>query len=132
MTRPSLAITTNVFSAGGQTAGLTTPIRFTGCDKLAFAPKLALKLTGAKEAKVGGRIRSVGLAFAVLPVETTSNAVRPAAVQRQRSSGSGWYLFRKGVVITKTPLRRNIPRILRAAWSGGRICSKTCSAMMMS
>jgi hypothetical protein len=49
-----LTIATNVLSGGGQTAGLTTPIRFTGCDKLAFAPKLALKLTGAKEAKVGG------------------------------------------------------------------------------
>jgi hypothetical protein len=49
-----LTIATNVFSAGGQTASLTTPIRFTGCDKLPFAPKLALKLTGAKEAKVGG------------------------------------------------------------------------------
>ena len=43
-----------MFSAGGQTANLTTPIQFTGCEKLPFAPKLALKLTGAKEAKVGG------------------------------------------------------------------------------
>jgi hypothetical protein len=49
-----LSISTNVFSAGGQTAGLSTPIRFTGCEKLPFAPKFALKLTGAKEAKVGG------------------------------------------------------------------------------
>jgi hypothetical protein len=49
-----LAISTNVFSAGGQTAVLTTPMQFTGCEKLPFAPKLALKLTGAKEAKVGG------------------------------------------------------------------------------
>ncbi len=48
------SITTSVFSAGGQTANLSTPIRFTGCDKLPFAPKLALKLTNAKEAKVGG------------------------------------------------------------------------------
>ncbi len=48
------AIATNVFSAGGQTANLTTPIRFTGCERLPFAPKLALKLTNAKEAKVGG------------------------------------------------------------------------------
>ena len=47
-------IATSVFSAGGQTTNLTTPIQFTGCDKLPFAPKLALKLTGAKEAKVGG------------------------------------------------------------------------------
>jgi hypothetical protein len=49
-----LSIATNVFSAGGQTAALTTPIRFTGCEKLPFAPKLELKLTGTKEAKVGG------------------------------------------------------------------------------
>jgi hypothetical protein len=48
------SIATSVFSAGGQTASLITPIQFTGCDKLLFAPKLALKLTGAKEAKVGG------------------------------------------------------------------------------
>jgi hypothetical protein len=49
-----LAIATNVSSAGGQTASLSTPLQFTGCDKLPFAPTLALKLTGAKEAKVGG------------------------------------------------------------------------------
>jgi hypothetical protein len=49
-----MAISTNVLSAGGQTASLTTPIRFTGCDKLPFKPKLSFKLTGAKEAKVGG------------------------------------------------------------------------------
>jgi hypothetical protein len=49
-----LTIATNVFSAGGQTANLSTPMQFSGCDKLPFAPKLALKLTGAKEAKVGG------------------------------------------------------------------------------
>jgi hypothetical protein len=49
-----LNISTNVLSAGGQTANLNTPLRFTGCDKLPFAPKLQLKLTGAKEAKVGG------------------------------------------------------------------------------
>jgi hypothetical protein len=47
-------IATNVFSVGGQTASLNSPIRFTGCEKLPFAPKLALKLTGASEAKVGG------------------------------------------------------------------------------
>jgi hypothetical protein len=47
-------IATSVFSVGGQTANLITPIQFTGCDRLPFAPKLALKLTGAKEAKVGG------------------------------------------------------------------------------
>ncbi len=49
-----LNVATSVFSAGGQTASLNSPIRFTGCDKLPFAPKLQLKLTGAKEAKVGG------------------------------------------------------------------------------
>ena len=49
-----LAISTNVLSAGGQVASLTTPMQFGGCEKLAFAPELALKLTGAKEAKVGG------------------------------------------------------------------------------
>ncbi len=49
-----LNVSTSVFSAGGQTARLNTPIRFTGCEKLPFAPKLQLKLTGAKEAKVGG------------------------------------------------------------------------------
>jgi hypothetical protein len=47
-------IATNVLSAGGQTASLSTPLQFTGCEKLPFAPKLAFKLTGAKEAKVGG------------------------------------------------------------------------------
>jgi hypothetical protein len=49
-----LNVATNVFSAGGQRASLNTPIGFTGCEKLPFAPKLQLKLTGAKEAKVGG------------------------------------------------------------------------------
>jgi hypothetical protein len=49
-----LNVSTSVFSAGGQSASLNTPIRFTGCEKLPFAPKLQLKLTGAKEAKVGG------------------------------------------------------------------------------
>ncbi len=47
-------ITTNVFSAGGQTANLATPLQASGCDKLPFAPKLAMKLTGKSEAKVGG------------------------------------------------------------------------------
>jgi hypothetical protein len=49
-----LAISTNVFSAGGQATSLSTPIRFNGCKNLPFAPKVELKLTGAKEAKVGG------------------------------------------------------------------------------
>jgi hypothetical protein len=43
-----------VFSVGGQIANLTAPLEATGCGKLPFAPKLALRLTGAKEAKVGG------------------------------------------------------------------------------
>jgi hypothetical protein len=47
-------ITTNVFSTGGQTATLQTPLQASGCAKLPFAPKLALKLTGASQAKVGG------------------------------------------------------------------------------
>jgi len=47
------AIATSVFSAGGQTASLSTPIRFTGCDKLAFAPKLALRLTGKRQTTTG-------------------------------------------------------------------------------
>ncbi|HEX5922871.1 MAG TPA: hypothetical protein VFY45_03500 [Baekduia sp.] len=41
-------------SPSGQTANLTAPFHATGCDKLSFAPKLVMKLTGAKEAKVGG------------------------------------------------------------------------------
>jgi hypothetical protein len=49
-----LSIATSVFSAGGQSAAVSTPIQFTDCEKLPFAPKLALKLTGPKEAKVGG------------------------------------------------------------------------------
>jgi hypothetical protein len=47
-------ITTNVFSTGGQTASLSTPLQASGCEKLPFEPKLALKLTGASQAKVGG------------------------------------------------------------------------------
>jgi hypothetical protein len=41
-------------SPSGQTANLSVPFQATGCSKLSFAPKLAMKLTGAKEAKVGG------------------------------------------------------------------------------
>jgi hypothetical protein len=47
-------IASSIFSAGGQTASLTTPIQFSGCTKLPFAPKMTMRLTGAKEAKVGG------------------------------------------------------------------------------
>jgi hypothetical protein len=49
-----LTIATNVFSAGGQTANLSTPMQFSGCEKLPFAPKLALSLTGKKQTKDGG------------------------------------------------------------------------------
>jgi hypothetical protein len=47
-------ITANVLSAGGQTATLATPLQASGCAKLPFSPKLAMKLTGASQAKVGG------------------------------------------------------------------------------
>jgi hypothetical protein len=46
-------ISTSVSSAGGQTAGLTTPLQATGCSKLAFKPKLKLALTGKKQIKTG-------------------------------------------------------------------------------
>jgi hypothetical protein len=48
------AIVSDISSLGGQAASLTTPLQATGCDQLAFAPKLAMKLTGKSEAKVGG------------------------------------------------------------------------------
>ncbi len=48
------SIISNITSAGGQTASLTTPIGFSGCAKLAFKPKLTMKLKGTKETKVGG------------------------------------------------------------------------------
>ncbi len=47
-------ITATVSSPSGQTANLSAPFRAGGCGKLRFAPKLAIKLTGAKEARVGG------------------------------------------------------------------------------
>jgi hypothetical protein len=47
-------IAASVTSVTGQTANLSSPFQASGCGKLRFAPKLALKLTGAKEAKVGG------------------------------------------------------------------------------
>jgi hypothetical protein len=46
-------IATSVSSAGGQTAGLSTPLQATGCSKLAFKPKLALALTGRKQTRTG-------------------------------------------------------------------------------
>jgi hypothetical protein len=47
-------ITATASSPSGQTANLTAPFRADGCGKLRFAPKMAIKLTGAKETKVGG------------------------------------------------------------------------------
>jgi hypothetical protein len=47
-------ITTNVFSTGGQTASLATPLQASGCAKLPFSPKMTMRLTGASQAKVGG------------------------------------------------------------------------------
>jgi hypothetical protein len=47
-------IASSIVSAGGQTVNVTTPIQFSGCAKLPFAPKMSMKLTGTKEAKVGG------------------------------------------------------------------------------
>jgi hypothetical protein len=41
-------------SPSGQTANLSVPFRASGCGKLRFAPKLAIKLTNSKEMKVGG------------------------------------------------------------------------------
>ncbi len=49
-----LNVSTSVFSAGGQTASLNTPLRFTGCERLPFAPKLQLSLTGKKQTRDGG------------------------------------------------------------------------------
>jgi hypothetical protein len=47
-------IDTEVSSLGSQTASLSTPLQVTNCAKLPFAPKLAMKLTGRSETKVGG------------------------------------------------------------------------------
>ncbi len=48
------AIGASVGSLGGQTVNLSSPFAVDGCAKLPFAPKLAMKLTGSKETKVGG------------------------------------------------------------------------------
>jgi hypothetical protein len=48
------SIQTTVTSKGGQTANVASPLQATGCEKLPFAPKLAMKLTNPSEAKVGG------------------------------------------------------------------------------
>jgi hypothetical protein len=50
----SKAIGASVGSLGGQTVNLSSPFAVDGCAKLPFAPKLAMKLTGSKETKVGG------------------------------------------------------------------------------
>ena len=47
-------ITATLSSPSGQSANLTAPLQASGCDKLRFAPKLAIKLTNSKEMKVGG------------------------------------------------------------------------------
>jgi hypothetical protein len=48
------AIGASVGSLGGQTVNLSSPFAVDGCSKLPFAPKLAMKLAGSKETKVGG------------------------------------------------------------------------------
>ena len=48
------AIGASVGSLGGQTSSLSSPFGMDGCARLPFAPKLAMKLTGSKETKVGG------------------------------------------------------------------------------
>ena len=50
----SKAIGASVGSLGGQSVNLSSPFAVDGCAKLPFAPKLAMKLTGSKETKVGG------------------------------------------------------------------------------
>ncbi len=48
------AIGASVGSLNGTTVKLSSPFAVDGCSKLPFAPKLAMKLTGSKETKVGG------------------------------------------------------------------------------
>ncbi len=50
----SKAIGAAVGSLNGTTVNLSAPFAVDGCAKLPFAPKLAMKLTGSKETKVGG------------------------------------------------------------------------------
>ncbi len=50
----SKVIGASVGSLGGQTVDLSSQFAVDGCSKLPFAPKLAMKLTGSKETKVGG------------------------------------------------------------------------------
>ncbi len=48
------AIGASIGSLNGTTVNLSSPFAVDGCARLPFAPKLAMKLTGAKETKVGG------------------------------------------------------------------------------
>ncbi len=50
----SKAIGASIGSLGGQTVNLSSAFAVDGCAKMPFAPKLAMKLTGSKETKVGG------------------------------------------------------------------------------
>ena len=50
----SKAIGASIGSLGGQTVNRSSPFAVDGCSKLPFAPKLAMKLTGSRETKVGG------------------------------------------------------------------------------
>jgi hypothetical protein len=50
----SKTITSNIHSVGGQTANLSVPFQVAGCDRLPFAPKLLMRLTGVSQTKVGG------------------------------------------------------------------------------
>ena len=48
------AIGASVGSLNGTTVNRSSPFAVDGCSKLPFAPKLAMRLTGSKETKVGG------------------------------------------------------------------------------
>jgi hypothetical protein len=48
------AIGASIGSLNGTTVNLSSPFAVDGCSKLPFAPKLAMRLTGSKETKVGG------------------------------------------------------------------------------
>ncbi len=50
----SKAIGASIGSLNGQSVNLSSPFAASGCDRLPFAPKLAMRLTGSKETKVGG------------------------------------------------------------------------------
>jgi uncharacterized repeat protein (TIGR01451 family) len=48
------AIGADVSSVTGQTVALSTPFQMVNCNKVRFKPRLAMRLTGASETKVGG------------------------------------------------------------------------------